>query len=127
MSSEVAGGQVHAYEGVREQVTGARLDVDGCPGLHPDRVLRAPPRHHGAVQDPARRTGSVVAADVVSEIMGRSTSTWEMIMIYEISKSADGSRSRAFMQVAEADGNRTRRRRGAPSTGFEDRGDHQVP
>jgi len=31
------------------------------------------------------------------------------------------------MQVAEADGNRTRRRRGAPSTGFEDRGDHQVP
>ena len=28
---------------------------------------------------------------------------------------------------AEADGNRTRRRRGAPSTGFEDRGDHQVP
>jgi hypothetical protein len=33
----------------------------------------------------------------------------------------------AFEQVAEADGNRTRRRRGAPSTGFEDRGDHQVP
>jgi hypothetical protein len=59
--------------------------------------------------------------------MGHSTSTWEMIMIYEISKSADGSRSRASMQVAEADGNRTRRRRGAPSTGFEDRGDHQVP
>lgn len=32
-----------------------------------------------------------------------------------------------FSQVAEADGNRTRRRRCAPSAGFEDRGDHQVP
>jgi hypothetical protein len=32
-----------------------------------------------------------------------------------------------FAQVAEADGNRTRRRRCAPSAGFEDRGDHQVP
>src|SRR6266568_2685510 len=29
--------------------------------------------------------------------------------------------------LAEADGNRTRRRRGAPSTGFEDRGGHQAP
>jgi hypothetical protein len=29
--------------------------------------------------------------------------------------------------VAEADGNRTRRRRGAPSTSFEDWGDHQAP
>ena len=33
----------------------------------------------------------------------------------------------AFVQVAEADGNRTRRRRSAPSTGFEDRGGHQAP
>ena len=33
----------------------------------------------------------------------------------------------AFAQVAEADGNRTRRRRGAPSTSFEDRGGHQAP
>ena len=33
----------------------------------------------------------------------------------------------AFMQVAEADGNRTRQRRSAALTGFEDRGDHQVP
>src|SRR5215813_6115582 len=30
-------------------------------------------------------------------------------------------------RVAEADGNRTRRRRSAPSTGFEDRGGHQAP
>src|SRR5262245_46679312 len=30
-------------------------------------------------------------------------------------------------RVAEADGNRTRRRRDAPSTGFEDRGGHQAP
>ena len=30
-------------------------------------------------------------------------------------------------RVAEADGNRTRRRRGAPSAGFEDRGGHQAP
>ena len=29
--------------------------------------------------------------------------------------------------VAEADGNRTRRRRGAPPTGFEDHGGHQAP
>ena len=29
--------------------------------------------------------------------------------------------------VAEADGNRTRQRRSAALTGFEDRGDHQVP
>ena len=33
----------------------------------------------------------------------------------------------AFAQVAEADGNRTRRRRSAPPTGFEDRGGHQAP
>jgi hypothetical protein len=33
----------------------------------------------------------------------------------------------AFTQVAEADGNRTRLRRGAPHTGFEDRGGHQAP
>lgn len=32
-----------------------------------------------------------------------------------------------FVQVAEADGNRTRQRRSAALTGFEDRGDHQVP
>ena len=29
--------------------------------------------------------------------------------------------------VAEADGNRTRQRRGTPLTGFEDQGDHQEP
>ena len=29
--------------------------------------------------------------------------------------------------VAEADGNRTRQRRGAPLSGFEDQGDHQEP
>jgi hypothetical protein len=33
----------------------------------------------------------------------------------------------SFAQVAEADGNRTRQRRSAALTGFEDRGDHQVP
>ena len=33
----------------------------------------------------------------------------------------------AFALVAEADGNRTRQRRGAPLTGFEDQGDHQEP
>jgi DNA-binding transcriptional LysR family regulator len=32
-----------------------------------------------------------------------------------------------FGLVAEADGNRTRRRRGAPPTSFEDRGGHQAP
>src|SRR5487761_1091522 len=31
------------------------------------------------------------------------------------------------MLVAEADGNRTRQRRGTPLTGFEDQGDHQEP
>ncbi len=31
------------------------------------------------------------------------------------------------MQLAEADGNRTRQRRSAALTGFEDRGDHQAP
>src|SRR6266480_7166974 len=35
--------------------------------------------------------------------------------------------SAAFAQVAEADGNRTRQRRSAALTGFEDRGAHQVP
>ncbi len=34
---------------------------------------------------------------------------------------------RAFAQLAEADGNRTRQRCGAALTSFEDRGDHQVP
>jgi hypothetical protein len=33
----------------------------------------------------------------------------------------------AFVQVAEADGNRTRQRRCASLTGFEDRGGHQAP
>src|SRR5690242_7966098 len=33
----------------------------------------------------------------------------------------------AWDSTAEADGNRTRRRREAPSTGFEDRGGHQAP
>jgi hypothetical protein len=33
----------------------------------------------------------------------------------------------ASPQVAETDGNRTRRRRDAPPTGFEDRGGHQAP
>ena len=33
----------------------------------------------------------------------------------------------AWQRVAEADGNRTRRRRRAPHAGFEDRGAHQVP
>src|SRR6266702_376696 len=33
----------------------------------------------------------------------------------------------AFALVAEADGNRTRRRRDTPPTGFEDRGGHQAP
>jgi hypothetical protein len=33
----------------------------------------------------------------------------------------------ALVLVAEADGNRTRQRRGTPLTGFEDQGDHQEP
>jgi hypothetical protein len=33
----------------------------------------------------------------------------------------------AFALVAEADGNRTRQRRGTPLSGFEDQGDHQEP
>jgi hypothetical protein len=33
----------------------------------------------------------------------------------------------AYVLVAEADGNRTRQRRGTPLTGFEDQGDHQEP
>ena len=40
---------------------------------------------------------------------------------------APGSQVTESAQVAEADGNRTRRRRDAPSTGFEDRGGHQAP
>ena len=32
-----------------------------------------------------------------------------------------------FGLVAEADGNRTRQRRGAPLTSFEDQGGHQAP
>ena len=33
----------------------------------------------------------------------------------------------AFAQMAEADGNRTRQRRSAALTSFEDRGGHQAP
>ena len=40
---------------------------------------------------------------------------------------AEASRYLVSVQVAEADGNRTRQRRSAALTGFEDRGDHQVP
>ena len=35
--------------------------------------------------------------------------------------------AQALGLVAEADGNRTRRRRGAPPTSFEDQGGHQAP
>src|SRR6266542_3584557 len=38
-----------------------------------------------------------------------------------------GARTRAKVQVAEADGNRTRQGRDAPLNGFEDRGAHQDP
>ncbi len=38
-----------------------------------------------------------------------------------------GPPGEAFLQVAEADGNRTRQPRRARLTGFEDRGDHQAP
>ena len=40
---------------------------------------------------------------------------------------AEASRYLVSVQVAEADGNRTRQRRSAALTGFEDRGDHQAP
>src|SRR5262249_42926475 len=42
-------------------------------------------------------------------------------------RSPPGTTWTAFALVAEADGNRTRRRRETPSTGFEDRGGHQPP
>ena len=48
-------------------------------------------------------------------------------MIHKINATVRNASLHPFVQVAEADGNRTRRRRLAPSTGFEDRGDHQVP
>jgi hypothetical protein len=38
-----------------------------------------------------------------------------------------GRQGVTFTQVAEADGNRTRQRRSAALTSFEDWGDHQVP
>jgi hypothetical protein len=50
-----------------------------------------------------------------------------MPVMPDAESAAEASRYLVFAQVAEADGNRTRRRRGAPSTSFEDRGDHQVP
>ena len=40
---------------------------------------------------------------------------------------AEASRYLVFAQVAEADGNRTRQRRSAALTSFEDWGDHQAP
>ena len=50
-----------------------------------------------------------------------------MSVMPDAGSAAEASRYLVFAQVAEADGNRTRRRRSAPSTGFEDRGDHQAP
>jgi hypothetical protein len=42
-------------------------------------------------------------------------------------ESSHKSNKTAFVLVAEADGNRTRQRRGTPLSGFEDQGDHQEP
>jgi len=50
-----------------------------------------------------------------------------MTTLYKINGSVGSERDTGFLQVAEADGNRTRRRRGTPPTGFEDRGGHQAP
>ena len=46
---------------------------------------------------------------------------------YPLAGSAQVAPKRASVLVAEADGNRTRQRRGTPLTGFEDQGDHQEP
>jgi hypothetical protein len=48
-------------------------------------------------------------------------------MIIGVRPDRHGRSAAEFPQVAEADGNRTRLRRGAPHTGFEDRGGHQAP
>jgi hypothetical protein len=50
-----------------------------------------------------------------------------MIKEMKISSNHGARRQGTFGLVAEADGNRTRRRRGAPPTGFEDQGGHQAP
>jgi hypothetical protein len=49
-----------------------------------------------------------------------------MIVIQKIG-SAKTRLAQAYVQVAEADGNRTRQPRSARLTGFEDRGGHQAP
>ena len=43
------------------------------------------------------------------------------------SEASQATNKTAFVLVAEADGNRTRQRRGTPLSGFEDQGDHQEP
>ena len=43
------------------------------------------------------------------------------------SEASQTANKAAFVLVAEADGNRTRQRRGTPLSGFEDQGDHQEP
>jgi hypothetical protein len=58
-----------------------------------------------------------------SNVPAQSTSIMEMASVAATPASPEA----VFPQVAEADGNRTRRRRSAPSTGFEDRGGHQAP
>ena len=50
-----------------------------------------------------------------------------MPVMPDAESAAEASRYLVFAQVAEADGNRTRQRRSAALTGFEDRGAHQVP
>jgi DNA repair protein SbcD/Mre11 len=51
----------------------------------------------------------------------------EIAEIAEVIVIADNRHKTAFVLVAEADGNRTRQRRGTPLSGFEDQGDHQEP
>jgi len=50
-----------------------------------------------------------------------------MFVMPDAESVVEASRYLVFTQVAEADGNRTRQRRSAALTSFEDWGDHQVP
>ena len=50
-----------------------------------------------------------------------------MPVMPDAGSAAEASRYLVFAQVAEADGNRTRQRRSAALTSFEDWGDHQAP
>ena len=103
----------------------------GAPDARPrrrvhDRALHA---HRGRGAQGRRRVGREARGSpvIVSTRSHNVPILAENGRHHPLAGSAQVAPHRALVLVAEADGNRTRQRRGTPLTGFEDQGDHQEP